>query len=104
MAGSHRVVWKLCHELPNRLLRFEPDCGGVGPHERAREDTARQARDVVPLERFERPDRNLRGIRNFSQRDAALLAHGAQLGSKIGRDGVRSHGREICRYVSANFK
>ena len=50
----------------------------TSPHERAAEDAAGKARDVVSLERLERHHRDLRGVGDLAQRQTPALARRAQ--------------------------
>ena len=73
-AVGHRRVGKPRDEFLNRRLRIGADLLGVGADEAAREDAARQAGDVVALERLERAHRELGGVGDVAQSDAALFA------------------------------
>jgi hypothetical protein len=90
-------VRKLRDELPHRLLGVEADLGRVRAHERAREDSARQARDGVALERLEGADRDLRRGGDLAERHAALLPRLAQAASKI--HGWTLSRQMLCRIV-----
>ena len=46
-------------ELRNHLLRVEPDFERIRTYEGSAEDPARKPGDLVPFERFEKPDGNL---------------------------------------------
>ncbi len=83
MAGRHRVLGKLAHELLDHDFGIEAHFDGVGPHERPAEDPAREARDIVTLERLERHHRDLRGVGNLAQRQTPALARFAQHRSDI---------------------
>jgi len=61
-------------QTPRLALSNEADFDRVRPHERAAEDPAWQARDVIALECLERRHRDLRRIGDVPQRHAAALA------------------------------
>ena len=92
MAGRHRILGKLRHELADGFFGIETDFGRVRPDERATENAARQAREIVPLERLERADGNLRNVGNLTQRRAAALSRLAQRTSTIAGGSLGSHG------------
>ena len=79
MSLRDRVVRELPHELVDRHLGIEADLEGVRADDAPAEDAARQALDVVPLERLERDHRDLGGVGNLAERKAATLAGLAQL-------------------------
>src|SRR4029079_3348622 len=85
-------------ELLDRCIGIEPDFDRVRADERAAEDAARQARDVVAVERFERANRYLGGVRNLAQRHALSLARFAELGAKTAGRPICSHSE---RYATA---
>jgi len=96
VTGGNRVG-KLRDEFLNRPISVESDLDGVRSDERAAEDAARQARDVVALERFERGHRDLGRVRNLAQRNAAALARFAQRPAEIARRTVCAHVRHELR-------
>jgi hypothetical protein len=90
--GLHRggcLAAELLEEVPNGLVRIETNLDRVRPHESTAENPARQLRNVVALEPFERANRNLGGCRNLAQRDALPFARFAEPGAEVSH-GVRS--------------
>ena len=61
-------------EVANRSLGIETNLRGKDPNERAAEQPARQARGVVPLDRFKRRNRDLGGSGNLFERESQTLA------------------------------
>src|SRR5205814_8990301 len=68
MSRRHGIVRELRDEFLNRRLGIEADLDGVRSDEGAAEDAARQAGDVVALERLERGDRDLGGVCDLPKR------------------------------------
>src|SRR5476649_1929898 len=97
MAGGHGIVRELRDELMDRLFGIEADLERIRADERAAEDAAGQARDGISLERLEGADRNLRGVGDLPQRDAAALARLTQPIAEIARCSIRSHSCAITR-------
>ena len=85
---------KTFEEFADGLVGIEPDLDRIRADEGAAEDAAGQLGDVVALERFEGPDRDLGTGGNLPQRDAAPLARLAQPPAKIvdGHEVVRIRG------------
>src|SRR5207245_2854757 len=93
MPRRHRVVRELRDELLDRRLGIEPDLDRVRADEGSAEDASGQTRDVVALERFERGDGNLRGVRDLAEGDAAALAGLAKRAAETAGHPICSHGR-----------
>jgi hypothetical protein len=72
-AVGYRGVRKSGNEILDRRFRISANLFGVRAHQTAREDTARQAGNVVALERLERTNRELGGVGDLAESDAALL-------------------------------
>ena len=79
MSLGDRVVRELPHELFDRCLGIEADLEGIRADDAPAEDAARQALDVVPLERLERDHRDFGGVGDLAERETAALARLAQL-------------------------
>src|SRR5579862_3627433 len=96
-SGRDRLVRKLRKKLSDGLLGVQSYFGGIRPHERAAEDPARQARNVVALERLEEGNGNPGCRCNLSQRHAPLLPGALHLRTDIdGRAGhVTACGRSL---------
>ena len=52
MAGRHRVLGELAHELLDHYFRIEAHFERIGAHERPGENPAGEARDIVALEHW----------------------------------------------------
>src|SRR5207244_11894396 len=59
MSCGDRVVRELAHELFDRRFRVEAHFDRIRTDDAAAEDAARQARDVIPLERLDRKSTRL---------------------------------------------
>src|SRR5207237_7244238 len=94
-----RVMRKLRDEFLNRRLGIEADLDRIRADECAAEDAARQAGNVVALERFENAHRDLGGRGDLPKRDASSLPRLAQLAAEVAGDPVRGHVQWATVYV-----
>jgi hypothetical protein len=89
------MKWKLRGEFVNGRLGIESYFGRKGPNETATENSPRQSRDVIAFECLENGNRDLGGLRDLEQRDAAAFARVAKAGSQTARGQTTNHVRSM---------